>query len=244
MAFQGYEVTLPRSWPYVEAVFQLAQEHGIRRGFITNGMLLHKWTGRLVALDPQHVTVSLDGATAVENDRLRGLEGAFAATVNSVRCSLAAAPQLLSRLAVASCVYDEANFRSLLRMPELLRDLGIAHWALSWELRRDGDTARPVQPRAVVFRWLSALKEAADATGVAFHTSDDHGVLEESDREALSARSVYNLSFMYRLDPLGYVRTGDELLDAWSPKAARRWDPERDNAVDIVGYWDEARRYR
>ena len=51
--FQGYEVTLPESWPYVEAVFGYAAQHNLPRAFVTNGMLLHKWTDRVLALEPR-----------------------------------------------------------------------------------------------------------------------------------------------------------------------------------------------
>ena len=51
-------------------------------------MLLHKHVDRVVRLDPQRIGVSLDGATAEVNGRIRGLPGAFEATVASVRTGL------------------------------------------------------------------------------------------------------------------------------------------------------------
>ena len=244
VAFQGYEVTLPASWPYVESVFEVAKDHDVRRGFVTNGMLLHKWTDRLLALDPQHVTISLDGACPEENDRLRGLTGAFDATVRSVRRTLAQAPRFAERMVVASTVYDEANMRSLLEMPTLLQKLNVHRWAVGWALKKDGDVARSVHDRNVVFQWLSALKDAADKADILFHTADDFGMLGESDRQALRARSVYNRSFLYRLDPRGYVRTGESLLDGWSAEKAQRWDPATDDAVEVVDYWAKAEPYQ
>ena len=131
VSFAGYEVTLPAAWPYVEAAFSVAIRHGLRRSFITNGMLLSKWTDRIDALDLHQITVSLDGATAAENDRLRGLPGAFGATVRSVTRFAEAAPRFRSRLVVASCLYDDANVASLEEMPRLLASLGIRGWTLS-----------------------------------------------------------------------------------------------------------------
>ena len=75
VTFQGYEVTLPASWPYLEVAFAVAREHEVARDFITNGMLLHKWTDRVEALDPQRISVSLDGSDPQTTTRSAGSEG-------------------------------------------------------------------------------------------------------------------------------------------------------------------------
>ena len=150
VSFQGYEVTLPRSWPYVEAVFRVAQKHGLRRFFVTNGMLLHKWTDRILDLDVGRINVSLDGATSEVNDPIRGLPGAFEATLQSMRTFLSRAPRYRSRLVVGSIVHDETNFRSLFGMPALLRSLGLSRWVLGFGLARIEGRVHPVTDPATL----------------------------------------------------------------------------------------------
>lgn len=265
VTFQGYEVTLPRSWPYVEAVFAVTAEHDLCRSFITNGMLLDKLTDRVLALDPTRISVSLDGADASTNDRIRGLKGAFTATTESLRRFLRDAPSLGPRMAVVSCVYDEDNVTSLLGMPKLLKSLGIAQWALGFELvlgngslgngsldsspadhtetSSENRSIRPAQPARRAADWLRRLLEAADREGVACYVNDEFGAFKKSEGEenegdvdrTLRAMGLFDPSRLVRMDPLGYVRTGHEILTEWDATRARRWDPQRDNAVDIAG---------
>ena len=131
ITFQGYEVTLPASWPYLEATFTVGQRFGLRRSFITNGMLLHKWTNRIVSLAPHRITVSIDGSSSEVNDPIRGIRGAFRATTMSVRRMLGSAPKLGPRLAIASTLFGEENYASLLGVPVLARELGVTRWMVS-----------------------------------------------------------------------------------------------------------------
>ena len=252
VTFQGYEVTLPRSWPYVEAVFAVTAEHDLCRSFITNGMLLHKLTQRVVALDPTRISVSLDGATAQTNDRIRGLPGAFEATTESLRRFLQRAPSLAPRMAVVSCVYDEYNVASLSEMPKLLKSLGIKQWALGFELTRDEGIIRPAQPVARAGEWLRRLTDAADREGVACYVNDEFNSFKNAARataadddestqsqgleSTIRAMGLFDPSRLVRMDPLGYVRTGHEILTEWDASRARRWNPKRDNAVDVAGF--------
>ena len=236
VAFQGYEVTLPRSWPYVEATFAAAAEHGLRRSFITNGMLLHKVADRVDALDPARISVSLDGADATVNDRLRGLEGAFEATLRSLRVFLKKAPRFQERLVIASCLYDEDNFRSLLALPLLARELGLQRWALSLELREQDGRARPCAAPSTVTRWIRELSQAAAAHGVECHVNDEFGFFEGLD-PTLPIHRVFNANFLYRVEPSGHIRVGHEILDVWDPASARPWHPGVDRAIDVVEYW-------
>ena len=119
MSFQGYEVTLPASWPYLEAVFRIAMRHEIDRSFITNGMLLSRWTERVRVLEPSRISISIDGADAKTNDALRGVRGALDATVDSVTRFLTDAPDFNDRVAIASTLYLSKNLNSLKRMPAL-----------------------------------------------------------------------------------------------------------------------------
>ena len=238
--FQGYEVTLPRSWAYLEAVFRLAQLHDIRRGFITNGMLLHRWTDRIQALDPARITVSLDGASAAINDRFRGLAGAFEATTTSVRRFLEAAPEFSERLAVASVLRDEDGFRSLLEMPEVLSRLRISRWLVSLELELVSGVVRPRGTLTNVTERFEALQNAAEREGIRFHASDEAGSLPPETAERVQVHRPPTPDLFYRLHPTGGVQIGDEIFQPWSEDQVIQWNPARDNAVDAVGYWKAA----
>ena len=242
--FQGYEVTLPRSWPYVEAVFRFAQRHQIRRSFITNGMLLHKYSDRIEVLDPIRISVSLDGSAPDVNDRLRGLSGAFSATVRSLRSFLESAPRFRDRLAVCSCLYGDTNFESLLRMPRLLNDWGVTRWALAFELVHREGRVRPASEPAQLRDRLSQLRAAAHACGVACFVNDEFDHFgEEGDPTELGARKMFDPEFLYRFDPTGHVRVGSEMLGVWDASLARQWDPERGDAVQVTGYREAVQRY-
>ena len=243
ITFQGYEVTLPSSWPYLEAVMADAQKRGIRRGFITNGMMLHKWTDRIAAMGPMRVCVSLDGATPAANDPIRGLPGAFHTTVRSIRKFLDEAPQCATWMAVNSCLYDEANFRSLLQMPRLLRSLGIPRWSLAVELRVEQGRQRPAHAKGVVRGWLEQLEKASTAEGIRVHFNDEFAFFGHDRRDPdglFLAKRLLQPELLYRVWPTGHVGVGPEVLQAWDAKNVRRWNPETDDAVEIVGYWRTA----
>ena len=243
ISFQGYEVTLPRSWPYVEAVFATTKAHGLRRSFVTNGMLLHRWTDRIDDLDPQRVVVSVDGASAEVNDAIRGISGAFDATFESMRRFLERAPRFQTRLAVVSTVYNEDNFRSLLGMPGVLKNVGISRWIVSCGLTVRKQTAEPGHSTATLSRWFAELRRAAEAAGLDFHVSDEFGLLRAEDRARVKARRIFNLDFLYRLDPTGGIRSGGDILGRWDESRVRRWDPCTDDAVEISGYRASAKRF-
>ena len=201
--FQGYEVTLPRSWPYLEAVFKLAQEHGIRRGFITNGMLLHRWTDRIRALDPARITISLDGASPEANDPARGLVGAFRATTTSLRRFLESAPEFRDRVSVASVLRGQDNFPSLLEMPRLLRSLGVTRWLVSLELGLSDQTVGPVVSTKDLLLRFAELQRVAEQANIRFHASDEAGSLPSDPTVPVRVHRPPHPRFFYRPRPFG-----------------------------------------
>ena len=242
MSFQGYEVTLPSSWPFVEAVFAVAQKNSLRKSFITNGMLLYKWVERIEVLDPDRISVSLDGTSAGVNDPIRGLPGAFDATVASLRRFLRALPSFGKRLAVVSCLYHPDQVQSLLAMPALLCDLGIERWTLSVELSAHGPRAQPREQRALLASQLTRLVGAADAYGVRCYVNDEFGLFPDAKDSPLRPRRLYEADFLYRVEPTGHVRVGHQVLDVWNESATLRWNPATDDAVETVGYRASAAR--
>ena len=235
--FQGYEVTLPQSWPFVEAVFEVANRHRVRKSFITNGMLLHKHAARIDSLDPSSISISLDGGTVSANDRLRGLAGALETTLTSVRRFLDRVPRYADRLKVCSCLYDEENVASLEVMPSLLKELGVKRWRLAYELTSIDGRARAAEPREKIVAWIARLQAAADAEGISCEVHDATHFFTKEDEHRIRLIRIPSFEFLYRMDPLGYVRAGLEVYDAWARNPGVRWRPETENAVEAVGHW-------
>ena len=241
ISFQGYEVTLPESWPYLEAVFGLAKQYSIRRSFITNGMLLPKRATRIDELDPARISVSLDGASASVNDPLRGLSGAFDATLRGVETFLTGAPRFRSRMAIASTLYGEQNVDSLLGMPALLKRIGISRWVLAAELCANGSYTTHVNDTDRLFEWLKPLQDTAASEGITCHFNDELGVFQDRANE-LHALRAFDPAFVYRMDPMGYVRKGHQLFNVWRADPGTRWDPRKPRCGRSGGLLGRLRR--
>jgi len=234
LAFQGYEVTLPQSWPYLEAVFDLGQRKEIRRSFITNGMLLHKHTSRIIDLDPARISISLDGADAASNDRHRGVNGAFEATLSNIRKFLREAPDYEERLAIVSVLYGHDNFESLLQMPKLVHDLGLHKWGVAVEVESDGSGG--LQYAAgfeEVIELVSQLKDEASNVGIKFFVTDE---LQRFDAE--HARKLGVVQFpqsmeLVRLLPSGHIYTGLSALAERADPNDAAWCPST-SAIDFI----------
>ena len=247
VTFQGYEVTLPESWPYVQSVFRTCQAHRIPRGFVTNGMLLHKRVKELVSFDPRRVSVSLDGSTPEVHDLIRGLTGAFDATLSSIRRLLQEAPAFRERLSVTSTLFGKTNLDSLRDLPPLLAQLGIPIWAVTIESTVAHGTQLPAHDAGQAARWFAELQEAAVAHGLRFYVSDELGHFRSAQAahgRSVELKHVFDPAFLYRVEPSGHVRVGEELLQSWDASAARAWRPGRDDPVEVVGYWEAVRRHR
>ena len=88
------------------------------------------------------------------------------------------------------------------------------------------------------------LQEAARSEGLSCEIIDEFGVLDDPQEPgSFKAHSVYNPSFFYRMNPLGYVRIGGDGGAIWENQNARKWDPEHDDPVDTVGYWPAVLAY-
>ena len=242
LAFQGYEVTLPGSWPYLDAVFRFSRRHAIRCSFITNGMLLHKWASEIAELAPRRVSISLDGAEPAVHDPLRGISGAFDTTIASIERFLRAAPAMRPRLAVASSLYDEGNFRSLLALPPVLEKLGIRQWMVVGGAAVEDRQQVLSVSASQLSEWFQQLSEVAASSGLRFYISDEFGQFRDAsgDTPGLQLRHVFDLRFFYRVYPAGYVRVGREFLESWDTGRYRRWDPSIDDPLDVVDYWAHA----
>ena len=235
LAFQGYEVTLPQSWPYLEAVFDLGKSRNIRRSFITNGMLLHKYAGRIIDLDPARISISLDGADAAGNDRHRGVNGAFDTTLSSIRKFLQDAPGFDERLAIVSVLYGRDNFDSLLQMPKLVRDLGLRKWGVAVEVESDADGG--LRYAAAAFEDLvdlvCRLKQEAADVGIKFFVTDELQRFDAEHAWKLGIARLPRSMELVRLLPSGHVYTGLSALAERADPNDAAWRPST-SAIDFI----------
>lgn len=241
VSFQGYEVTLPKSWAYLQEVFSLALKYDIRRSFITNGMLLHKHIDSILKLEPSRISVSLDGGDPDTNDEIRGLNGAFRLTLKSIDKFLTGAPEFRNRLAVASTLYSEKNFRSLLKLPLLLRAFGISKWSLTMELTKDKNGhIYPRHDKDVLLRWFNSLVNEGINRGINVFVSDEHGFFKhmKKDYDDFRIYGIYDLNYLYRIDPTGRVYKGPDVMKEISNRDTL-WNPNEISAPNFVAYFDE-----
>ena len=196
-------------------------------------------------LEPSRVAVSLDGADPETNDPIRGLRGAFEATVRSLEHYIAADPRAQDRLVVASTLSLETNYASLQSMPPLLDRLGIRRWALSVKLSvADGKKRLAQEPESLVDALL-ALVALGQRYGIRTHVNDELGRFPEARRRHPTIfKTLYHPDFVIRVEPAGFVRVGREMTEVFDPATARRYDPEVDDIVEVMGYRESVERLR
>lgn len=230
LSFQGYEVTMPDSWKYVESVFRVGKDLDIKRSFITNGMLLHRYADRIEYFDPARISISIDGADKQTNDRHRGLRGSFDVTIKSVQRFLNKAPNFADRLAVISVLYGKENFGSLMRMPKLLRSIHIKKWGIALEIERDADGRLGYRTQSEeTVEALRQLQEAASEEEIDFFVGDEFGLLKnDEDSQLRICRIPQTLDFC-RLLPSGHVYWGeDSMRVAANIDDDAKWNPKED----------------
>ncbi len=235
VCFQGYEVTLPGSWPYLDAVFQEAKEREIRRSFLTNGMRLHTYAESIIAHDPSRIGVSLDGADQETNDRHRGLAGAFKRTLKSLDLFLEEAPDFRDRILVTSVLYGQENAHSLLEMPKLLAAKGLTKWALGLEITSD-DFGHVLH--ALTLDRLSEFLTACDIEsakhGISFFVGDEFGLIdgEIADLHFVKRLPPSSVDFL-RILPSGHIYVGNESMKQVASPTDPKWRP---NEESIIAY--------
>jgi MoaA/NifB/PqqE/SkfB family radical SAM enzyme len=230
VAIQGYEPLLPQALPYTQAILSAARFLGVPASVVTNGVGLADAVDLLKTLSPSKIGVSIDAASPEVHDRIRGVKGAWEASVAGVRrAAEVLAPQ--TRLVVTSVLLP-ARRHYLDAMPERLRDMGIDRWVITPLLQVGSDSAGgPVGDRARLFRDLSILQDAANRASVRLTVDDEFGHL---DYEAASAfqpalRSVHVRTLprrvtLFRLAPGGQCSRDGDVLRQVTPETPR-WTP-------------------
>src|SRR5262252_9059623 len=85
LAIQGYEPLLPESLPYTQAILATGRFLGLSTSLVTNGTKLVDAVDLLATLTPSKIAISLDAASAEIHDRIRGVTGAWAASVAGLK---------------------------------------------------------------------------------------------------------------------------------------------------------------
>src|SRR5262249_19767587 len=85
LAIQGYEPLLPESLPYTRAILAAGQFLGRPATMVTNGTKLADAVDLLATLSVNKIAISLDAASADIHDRIRGVAGAWAASVDGIK---------------------------------------------------------------------------------------------------------------------------------------------------------------
>jgi pyruvate-formate lyase-activating enzyme len=240
LAIQGYEPLLPESLPYTQAILAAGRFLGVPTSLVTNGVGLLDAVDLLKTLSPKKIGVSIDAASAEVHDRIRGVKGAWQASVGGLRRAIEVlAPQ--TRLVVTSVLLPSRR-HYLDAMPARLREIGIDRWIITPLLKVGREeTGGPVGERARLFRDLSILQEAANRAGIQLTVDDEFGHL---DRDAAGAfqpalRGVHVRTLpsgveILRLTPGGHCSAGEEILREISLETPRWQADANANAAKFL----------
>jgi MoaA/NifB/PqqE/SkfB family radical SAM enzyme len=239
ISIQGYEPLLPESLSYTQAVLATGRLLGLPTAMVTNGVRLGDALDLLTVLAPSKIAISLDAASAQIHDRIRGVPGAWAATVAGIeRAIKILTPQ--TRLAVSSVLLPGKRSH-LDDMPARLREIGIDRWIVNPLLRVGADyIGGPVRDRARLFQDFLILQEAALRAGVRLTVDDEFDHLRHgpaSNRQpalhSLHVRTLPRNVEIFRLAPNGQCSIGEGILKQVTPDVPF-WQPGRIHAGDFV----------
>jgi MoaA/NifB/PqqE/SkfB family radical SAM enzyme len=239
LSIQGYEPLLPESLPYTRTLLATGALLRLPTTLVTNGVFLTEAMELLTVLAPTKIAISLDSASANVHDRVRGVRGAWAATVDGIRRAVdILRPR--TRLAVSS-VLLKSKYQNLEGMPALLRDLGIDRWIVNPLLRVGrGKAGGPVGDLRILFRQLLLLKNAADRVGVDLTVDDEFNRFahDATGAEWVGLRSLHVRTLprgvkIFRLAPNGQCSFGEDILKRVTPEVPR-WTPGIMHAGDFL----------
>jgi MoaA/NifB/PqqE/SkfB family radical SAM enzyme len=152
--FLGGEPTLH---PDLSLAVFTAREMGYKSITIdTNGYLFHNILDRISGDDIDYLSFSLDGATAENNDRIRG-RGSFDRVLSGIR-------QAVEKSFACSMIYTVSahNIHELERMPSLVKSLGIRRFFIQVVGLRgasSSENTRQIQVSRDI--WLKIIPEVA-----------------------------------------------------------------------------------
>jgi sulfatase maturation enzyme AslB (radical SAM superfamily) len=239
IGIQGYEPLLPEALPYTQSILETGKIHGVRTTLVTNGVFLSDAVDLMAVLAPSKIAISLDAASADIHDRVRGVTGAWAASVKGIGQAIKVLTPR-TRLAVTSVLLPTRR-HYLDDMPKRLVDIGINRWIVT-PLVRVGrrQTGNPIGGRQSMLQDLMRLQEAADRARIRLTIDDEFGQLShEADdicRRTLRSFHVRTLPLnveLIRLTPNGQCSTGADILTKMLPDTPR-WRPGDMHAGDFL----------
>ena len=234
ISIQGFEPLLPESMQHSCAVLATGRQLGVPANLVTNGVHLRSSVPQLAELEPRTLGISLDSGAAYFHDKMRGVEGCWAAAVDGIR----QARRRLQKtdLAVIS-VLMPSRVAYLKTLPRLLSELEIDNWIVNplVRLNKTEESTAASKPSTLIQNLL-ILQEAAANAGIRLYVSDEFGQLSKTrgveQRELIKKLpflSLPNGVEIFRLLPNGQCSTGSELLRRLSASTPR-WIPQKVNA--------------
>jgi Fe-coproporphyrin III synthase len=155
IVYSGGEPLLRRDFPAICSLFDGPE---ISQTLLTNGLLLEK---RLPEIRPflGEIIVSMDGPDEETHDGIRGVES-FRQITRGVRAAVSSGPGV--RVTIRT-VIQKRNFRTLIRMVSLARDLGVSGISfLAADVRSDGFGRAERGPAAPEGTLLPGAEEIRD----------------------------------------------------------------------------------
>lgn len=112
----------------LEDLLSYASSKNIVSSINTNGTLLsEKMIYKLIELNVSQLTISLDGATELTNDSVRGI-GNYKQVTENIRQTMSAIEQAESSMLVqVATVVTKQNVSTIHRMPMILQEIGVKH---------------------------------------------------------------------------------------------------------------------
>jgi MoaA/NifB/PqqE/SkfB family radical SAM enzyme len=239
LAIQGYEPLLPPSLPYTRAVLEAGQSLGVPTTLVTNGVLLREAVDLLATLMPSKIAISLDSDSADIHDRVRGVAGAWTATVAGIKRAVdVLAPR--TKVAVSSVLLPSKRHH-LEGMPARLQEAGVEEWIVNPLLRFGREEVNgPVGERRSLFRSLLGLKEAADRAAICLKVDDEFDRLDyrsacarHPELGSLEVRTLPTAIDIFRLVPSGRCSVGEDIMRPVTPDLPQ-WRPGTSHAGDFL----------
>ncbi len=237
ISLQGYEPLLPETRPYTDALLRLAQDLRVPSYLVTNGTNLEAAVDVLAKYRLSGLTVSLDAATAVHHDLARGVSGAFARTVSSLK-AVARNPYLRERTLVAS-VLGPRRHHYLTGVPKLLSSIGIANWVVTPLINPKQSGYCFVEDAAAILPTFTWLNSVASSFGIDFLVDDEfdsmnlNGFSDRGGSNTLKIRRIPDIEKTLRLTPSGHVTMGKAILSVQDWEGPQ-WKPGCETPAELL----------
>jgi pyruvate-formate lyase-activating enzyme len=236
VAIQGHEPLLPVSRAHTEAILTVAAELGIPSSLVTNGTHLRAALPLLRETGLGAIGISLDSAAPERHDKLRGVAGAWAATVDAIPATVEQGAETGMQVSILSVLLP--NRRAYLdEMPALLARLGVTQWIVSPLVAVERDAWAGIASKRRLIDDLLALTSAAEGQDISLIIDDELGLLkpalEAVDHSATSALNIRELPggvTLSRLSPGGEFSIGVDILRPITRDTVR-WDGHSDAAA-------------